>query len=84
MIYDYQCTACRHTFEQWNRVADRNRAMCPRCDSVAERQLSAPTIHPDLNNFASPQWNHQLQCRVKSVSHAEELGKRRGWTAVDH
>lgn len=38
--YDYQCTACGHLFEVFQRMSDEPGADCPECRSKAERKIS--------------------------------------------
>ena len=38
--YDYQCTACGHAFELFQKMSDEPVAECPECGEQAERQIS--------------------------------------------
>jgi putative FmdB family regulatory protein len=45
--YDFQCPACRHTFEENLTISERGRddVLCPKCGKAgAKRLLSAPNI----------------------------------------
>lgn len=40
-LYEYQCTACGHAFENLVRSADRDRNQkCPKCGQRVERKVS--------------------------------------------
>ncbi len=39
-LYDYQCPACSHEFEQRSTIARRLTAECPECSGVAEQAFS--------------------------------------------
>lgn len=40
-IYEYQCPNCRHTFEEWVRLADAHgQEPCPKCGAPSPRIMS--------------------------------------------
>ena len=44
-LHEYKCRKCRHVFERIQKFSDKPEANCPKCNSAAERQLSAPAVH---------------------------------------
>ena len=43
-LYDYQCDSCG-PFREWNAMSEWSAPMpCPRCDTRAERRVTAPFI----------------------------------------
>ncbi|MDZ4350224.1 MAG: FmdB family zinc ribbon protein [Xanthomonadaceae bacterium] len=44
-IYAFECTACGHSFERLQRLADADPTECPACDAAQiRRQLTAPAF----------------------------------------
>src|SRR5262245_28397439 len=44
--YEYQCNACKHTFERFQRMSDAPVRTCPKCGKrKVERLLSASAFH---------------------------------------
>ncbi len=40
-IYEYRCSECHQVFEEWTKhIEDSDNAVCPVCDSRAERIMS--------------------------------------------
>ncbi len=39
--YDYQCTKCLHIFELFQSITSEPVSICPKCNSIATRQISA-------------------------------------------
>lgn len=40
-IYEYACTACGHTFEEWQKISDEPIRTCPSCKKrKVEKQMS--------------------------------------------
>jgi putative FmdB family regulatory protein len=42
MYFDFRCTECKHTFEDF--VKPDAKPPCPECSSTTKRLISAPTI----------------------------------------
>ncbi|MCA9670500.1 MAG: zinc ribbon domain-containing protein [Myxococcales bacterium] len=41
-IYEYECTACSHAFEEWQKISDPPVRKCPKCGKrKVERVISA-------------------------------------------
>lgn len=87
-VYAYSCASCHSDFDEFATVSERHNVTCRKCGKLATKQVSGVTTLGDRDDFTTEpggaRWNHQLQTHVTSVAHAEELGKRRGWHAVDH
>lgn len=37
--YEYQCTSCRHRFEEFQRITDAPLSRCPRCGKPVKRLI---------------------------------------------
>lgn len=44
-LYEYECTVCRHRFEQLQKFSDEPAKVCVRCGAPVQRLLSSPAIH---------------------------------------
>lgn len=38
--YDYKCIKCGHSFEIFHGVNEKPQAVCPKCGSLAQKQIS--------------------------------------------
>lgn len=44
-IYEFDCTACGHTFERLQKLSDADPTQCPECGrDTVKRRLSAPAF----------------------------------------
>ena len=43
-LYEYQCEACAHRFEQIQRFSDPPRTECPECGGRVRKLVSSPAI----------------------------------------
>ena len=43
-LYEYQCDACAHRFEQIQKFSDPPPASCPRCGGAVRKLVSSPAI----------------------------------------
>ncbi len=43
-LYEYQCEACAHRFEQIRRFSDPPLTTCPECGGAVRKLLSSPAI----------------------------------------
>ena len=43
-LYEYQCEACAHRFEQIRRFSDPPLTTCPECEGTVRKLLSPPAI----------------------------------------
>ena len=43
-LYEYQCEACAHRFEQIQRFSDPPLTICPECEGPLRKLLSSPAI----------------------------------------
>src|SRR4051795_11193623 len=44
-IYEYQCGACGHRFEEWQKMSDKPVRTCPKCKAKkVEKLISATTF----------------------------------------
>lgn len=38
--YEYECTKCKHTFEEFQKITDKPLAKCPKCGAPLRRLIS--------------------------------------------
>ena len=43
-LYEYQCDACAHRFEQIQRFSDPLVTSCPKCEGSVQKLVSSPAI----------------------------------------
>ena len=43
-LYEYQCEACAHRFEQIRKFSDPPLTSCPRCSGAVRKLVSSPAI----------------------------------------
>lgn len=44
-LYAYRCTQCGHRFEKIQNFSSAQELVCPKCQGVLERPLTAPRLH---------------------------------------
>src|SRR6266568_5429020 len=44
-LYAYRCTQCGHRFEKIQNFSANPELVCPKCNGVLERPLTAPRLH---------------------------------------
>jgi putative FmdB family regulatory protein len=44
-LYAYRCTRCGHRFEKIQNFSSKQELVCPVCQGVLERPLTAPRLH---------------------------------------
>ena len=44
-LYAYRCTQCGHRFEKIQNFSSEQERVCPKCQGVLERPLTAPRLH---------------------------------------
>ena len=44
-LYAYRCTQCGHRFEKIQNFSSEPELVCPKCQGVLERPLTAPRLH---------------------------------------
>jgi putative FmdB family regulatory protein len=42
-IYEYECQACQHRFEEWQKMADKPIKVCPKCKARRVEKLISQT-----------------------------------------
>jgi putative FmdB family regulatory protein len=79
-IYEYECRACGHEFEQLIRTGDT--AACPECKSQdLERLISLLTVSSDATRQANIQKARQAGKRIqrdKTMADADEIREHYG------
>ena len=45
-VYEYECGACSHRFEEWQKISDKPIKTCPKCKAKkVEKLISATSFH---------------------------------------
>jgi putative FmdB family regulatory protein len=45
-VYEYECSACGHRFEEWQKITDKPVKTCPKCKArKVERLISQTSFH---------------------------------------
>jgi putative FmdB family regulatory protein len=45
-VYEYECSACGHRFEEWQKMSDKPIKTCPKCKAKkVEKLISATSFH---------------------------------------
>ncbi len=44
-LYAYRCTQCGHRFEKIQNFSSKQELVCPVCQGILERPLTAPRLH---------------------------------------
>jgi len=53
MTYEYQCTACKHEWEEDQKITEQHIGICPKCKSqTAKRLISKSTFILNGNGWA--------------------------------
>ena len=42
-IYEYECSACSHRFEEWQKMSDKPVKVCPKCKARKVQKLISQT-----------------------------------------
>jgi putative FmdB family regulatory protein len=65
-LYAYRCTQCGHRFEKIQKFRSKPELVCPVCQGVLERPLTAPGLH-----FKGAGWYVNDYAAKNSASAAE-------------
>jgi len=70
-IYEYECQACGHTFEEWQKMSDKPIRVCPKCKArKVEKLISQTSFH-----LKGGGWYKDLYASAKpGASSASESG----------
>lgn len=76
-LYEYQCEACEHRFEQIQKFSDPPISVCPTCGGTVRKLLSSPAIQ-----FKGTGWYvTDYAKKGTSGTEASEAGKSEGGSA---
>lgn len=56
LLFDFECTACKHVFEDMQNLNDHEPLACTNCKGAAVRTISGTRLDPDMgltNDFPS-------------------------------
>jgi putative FmdB family regulatory protein len=42
-VYEYECSSCRHRFEEWQKITDQPVKVCPKCKARKVQRLISQT-----------------------------------------
>lgn len=83
LIYDYECTACKHQFEVIKSVKEYdNPEHCEKCQGVGRRVLSAKVGIHGASDWDTAHYSPAFGKVVKNNLEARRLAKERGWVEV--
>ncbi len=71
-LYAYRCTQCGHRFEKIQNFSSEPELVCPKCQGVLERPLTAPRLH-----FKGAGW-YVNDYAAKSSAPVSESGSESG------
>lgn len=69
-IYEYECQACGHTFEEWQKMSDKPVRVCPKCKARKVQKLISHTSF----QLKGGGWGSDLYASRKPGSKAAEAG----------
>jgi putative FmdB family regulatory protein len=73
-VYEYECGACGHRFEEWQKITDKAVQTCPECKAdKVERLISQTAFH-----LKGGGWYSDLYSTKKSGSSSEGGGGDKG------
>lgn len=77
-LYDYKCATCAAKREVMLKLADLNSSVyCTKCGQPMNRQLSAPWVQADYQEYESPVVPGKIICGRKAhLEHLKETGCR--------
>ena len=65
-IYEYECQACQHRFEEWQKMSDKPVRVCPRCRARKVEKLISHTSF----QLKGGGWGNDLYASQKPVAPA--------------
>jgi putative FmdB family regulatory protein len=69
-VYEYECGACGHQFEEWQKIKDDPIKICPKCqEEKVQRLISQTAFH-----LKGGGWYSDLYATKKSSSSSEGGG----------
>lgn len=81
VLFDYDCSACAHEFEELVYRDDPKTIACPSCQKLtATRRIAAPTIDPRMgvSSTFSTMADRWAKVRRQRLKHAEKLQRDHG------
>jgi putative FmdB family regulatory protein len=76
-IYEYECQACGHRFEEWQKMADEPIKVCPKCKKrKVEKLISQTSFH-----LKGGGWYSDLYASQKPGGSAEASGSGKSESA---
>jgi putative FmdB family regulatory protein len=75
-IYEYECQACAHRFEEWQKMSDKPVKVCPRCKARRVEKLISHTSF----QLKGGGWGSDLYASAKPSSPATSEGGTSGST----
>ena len=79
-IYEYECQACQHRFEEWQKMSDKPVRVCPKCKARKVEKLISHTSF----QLKGGGWGSDLYASQKpgaATSSAESAGDKPAATA---
>lgn len=71
-IYEYECQACGHRFEEWQKMSDDPVKVCPKCEAPKVEKLISHTSF----QLKGGGWYSDLYSSTKPSSNSSESGSK--------
>jgi putative FmdB family regulatory protein len=76
-VYEYECSACSHRFEEWQKINDKPVKVCPKCKARKVERLISHTSF----QLKGGGWYGDLYASQKPAGSAKVNGGADGKTA---
>jgi putative FmdB family regulatory protein len=74
-IYEYECQACGHRFEEWQKMSDKPVEVCPKCEAhKVEKLISQTAFHLKGGGWYSDLYSSQKPAASSSSKPGAESG----------
>lgn len=83
MLYDYECTQCKHKFDDLKSIEERHTSVCPECGSEAKLIMS---FGSQVHTF-KPYWDKHISDKpvyIESMEQKKNLMKANGLVQADY
>src|SRR5215204_3685241 len=75
-VYEYECSACKHQFEEWQKITDAPVRVCPQCnEEKVERLISQTSFHLKGGGWYSDLYSSSKKAAAGGGGGGGESGK---------
>ena len=83
MVYEYECSFCKHRFDVVKRVAEMDkREICGECGNESIRQFVPQKLHLVGTKVEEAEYNPGLGCVVRGKKQRDAIAKQKGLIEV--